>query len=48
VHPISATQKPKELMTAAREAIGERADLALAEGRTLSRAEALALLEGSF
>ncbi|MCW2549575.1 MAG: hypothetical protein JWN96_4035 [Mycobacterium sp.] len=35
-------------MTAARDAIGERADLALKEGRKLSRPEALALLERSF
>jgi hypothetical protein len=46
--PDLSDPEAQELMTAARNAIGERADLALEEGRKLSRPEALALLERSF
>jgi hypothetical protein len=43
--PDLSDPEAKKLIAAAREAIGERADLALAQGRKLSRPDAIALLE---
>ena len=46
--PDLSDPEARELITAARDAIGERAELALAEGRRLPRPDAIALLETCF